>query len=107
MSDKTLTLKFTLKETGVVIEIAGKRSGLWVDVLKDAMPKVYDSLADQDGDTLESAKAKLIATTARMAGKSVEDIMAELKNMPGDENVNLARLSTQYMSEFEATEKDA
>ena len=104
MSDKTLTLKFTLKETGVVVEITGKRSGVWVDVLKDAMPKVYDSLADQDdGGTLESAKAKLIETTARMAGKSVEDIMAELKNMPGDENVNLARLSTQYMSEFVAT----
>lgn len=117
MAEKTLTLKFTLKETGVSTEIHGTRGPVWVDVLKQVMPSVYSSLAEEGCD-LEQTQEKLIKTMADMAEKSVDDVKKDLAAMDGDEYVNIAKLSAVYLQDFigkkfkpasqdvEATEKD-
>lgn len=117
MAEKTLTLKFTLKETGVSTEIHGTRGPVWVDVLKQVMPSVYSSLAEEGCD-LEQSQEKLMQAMANMADKSVDEVKKDLAAMDGDEYVNIAKLSAVYLQDFinkkfkpeskdvEATEKD-
>ena len=99
MSNKNLVLEFTLTDTGVNIDIRGSKSVNWVQVLKDAMPRIYDNLAESGCD-LEATKAQLIESMAGLADKSVDEVRADLAKMPGDENLNLATLSAQYMSDY-------
>ena len=101
MSNKKLVLEFTLTDTGVNIDIRGSKSVNWVQVLKDAMPRIYDNLAESGCD-LEATKAKLIESMANLADKSVDEVRADLAKMVGDENINLATLSARYMSEYVA-----
>lgn len=117
LNGKHLTIEFTLTETGVNTEIRGNKCGIWVDVLKDVMPRVYKELSDTDG-SLEQTQEKLIESMAKLAGKSVDDVKKELAEMDGDTKANVAKLSLQYLQDVvakkfapkskdvEATEKD-
>lgn len=117
LNGKHLTLTFTLTETGVNTEITGNKCGIWVDVLKDVMPKIYKELSDTDG-SLEQTQEKLIESMAGLAGKSVDDVKKELAEMDGDLKANIAILSLRYLQDVvakkfapeskdvEATEKD-
>ncbi len=97
--EKHLTLKFTLTETGVKTEISGNKCGVWVDVLKDVMPDVYDSLSKSDG-SLEQSQEDLIKSMANLSGKSVEDVKKELAEMDGDTKANVTKLSLQYLLNY-------
>lgn len=99
LKGKHLTLEFTLTETGVNTEIRGNKCGIWVDVLKDVMPRVYKELSDTDG-SLENAQDRLIESMANLAGKSVDDVKKELAEMDGDTKANVAKLSLQYLLDF-------
>lgn len=117
LNGKHLILEFTLTETGVNTEIRGNKCGIWVDVLKDVMPRVYKELSDTDG-SLEQTQDKLIESMAALAGKSVDDVKKELAEMDGDPKANVAILSLRYLQDVvtkkfapeskdvEATEKD-
>lgn len=99
LNGKHLTLEFTLTDTGVNTEIRGNKCGIWVDVLKEVMPKVYKELSDTDG-SLERAQDSLIESMAKLAGKSVDDVKKELAEMDGDTKANVAKLSLQYLLDF-------
>lgn len=99
MAEKTLTLKFTLTETGISTEIHGSRGPVWVDVLKHVMPSVYSSLAEEGCD-LEQTQEKLMKAMADISGKSVDDVKKDLAAMDGDKYVNIAKLSAVYLQDF-------
>lgn len=98
MADKKLTLEFTLidDEGTVATSISGSRGVVWCDILKDVMPKVYKSLANEGCD-VEQTKAALVEQMARLSGKTVDEVKAELAAMDGNEYANVATLSAQYI----------
>lgn len=100
-----LIIEFEKLEKGVSIHILGQDKSIpWAKYVEQAMPPIIESLEKEfkpvTEEDLKQSKENLIKTMASLADKSVDEVKKDLAKMKGDENVNIAKLSAEYMAKF-------
>lgn len=98
-----LIIEFEKIAHGCTIRIIGKdRTIPWARYVEQAMPSIVESLKSECHEPTEEevkeSRENLIKAMASLADKSVDEVKKELKKMKGDENVNVAKLSAEYLS---------